>query len=71
MRIVFPVVRYRAEKFIVVNGKRRKRQKTFEQTVNPFNRNADGSVKSHDQVREDVRAEALAWQRQTPEGEGK
>ena len=37
------------------------RRKTFEQTVNPFNRNTDGSVKTRDEVAEAVKAEALAW----------
>jgi hypothetical protein len=37
------------------------RRKTFEQTVNPFNRNADGSVKTRDEVSEAVKAEAAAW----------
>ena len=37
------------------------RQKRFEHTVNPFNTRADGEVKTREEVREDVKAEAEAW----------
>ena len=37
------------------------RRVTFEQTVNPFNLNADGSEKTREQVAEAVKAEADAW----------
>lgn len=63
MRIDFrPVTtsRKRAGKCPVC-GKSATRQQTFEHTVNPFNRNADGTVKDYDQVRADVTAEANAW----------
>ncbi|KXO90934.1 Uncharacterised protein (plasmid) [Tsukamurella tyrosinosolvens] len=43
-------------------GKRTTRRRTFEQTVNPFNRNLDGSVKSRDEVFAAVSAEAAAWE---------
>lgn len=42
-------------------GKRVTRSRTFEQTVNPFNRNPDGSVKSWGEVQEDVYREAAEW----------
>lgn len=42
-------------------GKSVTRSKTFEHTVNPFNRNADGSVKSAAEVRADVNREADEW----------
>ena len=45
-----------------VCGRRVTKSQTFEQTVNPFNRNEDGSVKTREQVRADVHAEAEAWQ---------
>lgn len=44
-----------------VCGKRTTRRRTFEHTINPFNRNADGQMKSYDEVRADVNAEADAW----------
>ena len=42
-------------------GKRVVRRQTFEQTVNPFNRNADGTVKTAQEVDASVKAEAAAW----------
>lgn len=45
-----------------VCGKRTRRSKKFEQTVNPFNKNPDGTVKTRDEVWASVRAEAKAWE---------
>ena len=42
-------------------GKRRTRSEVLFQTVNPFNKNKDGSQKSRQQVREDVNQEYEAW----------
>ena len=44
-----------------VCGKRVTRTKVFSQTVNPFNRDALGQVRSSSEVYEAVNAEALAW----------
>jgi hypothetical protein len=44
-----------------VCGKRSVRTRRFEHTVNPFNKNRDGSVKTADEVRADVHAEADKW----------
>lgn len=43
-------------------GTWRRRQKTFEQTINPFNRNADGTMKTRDQIREELHAEGRGWE---------
>lgn len=45
----------------VVCGKSVTRVRSFEHTVNPFNRTEDGEVKTYDQVLADVNAEADAW----------
>lgn len=42
-------------------GKRVTRSNTFEQTVNPFNRNGDGSARTFVEVRAHVEAIADAW----------
>jgi len=42
-------------------GRKTTRQRTFECTINPFNRNADGSVKSASEVRAQAQAKADAW----------
>lgn len=44
-------------------GKLLKRQKTFEQTVNPFNKNEKGEVCTHQEVYEKVRKEAEIWEK--------
>lgn len=44
-----------------VTGKRRSKTMTFWQTQNPFNKNADGTPKSYDQIRAEIEAEADAW----------
>ena len=42
-------------------GKKTRRTHTFEQTVSPFNRRADGQIKTWEEVRVDVKAAAAAW----------
>lgn len=42
-------------------GKHRRRQRTFVMTVNPFNRNPDGSVKTPYEVIEDLRRVSESW----------
>lgn len=60
--VKFPVVKATATvKVRCKCGKQLTRKKTFECTVNPFNRNADGTVKTHAQVREQAQAKADAW----------
>ena len=41
--------------------KRTERSKTFTHTINPFNKNKEGSVKTYGQVRADVIEEMNAW----------
>lgn len=45
-----------------VCGKSVRRSRTFEHTVSPFNRNADGSIRTPEEIRVRVKAEADAWQ---------
>lgn len=42
-------------------GKKLKRSATLEQTVNPFNKNGDGTVKTYEQIVAELREEAAAW----------
>jgi hypothetical protein len=62
-RLRFDVVAIRCQKSgrCPVCGRSVTRSKRFEQTVNPWNRNADGTVKTVAEVRADVRREADAW----------
>jgi hypothetical protein len=61
-RITFQEVSYTAIKFVRENGKRRRKQKTFTHTINPFNKNKYGEVKTYKEVYADVRAEAKKWE---------
>lgn len=44
-----------------VCSKRVMRTRTFTHTINPFNKNKDGSIKDGKQVRIDIEAEADKW----------
>jgi len=47
-------------------GKSVKRQRTFQQTLNPYNRNAEGQPKTRQEIGVALRAEGDEWQ-QKPE----
>jgi len=42
-------------------GKRTVRRQSFTHTINPFNRNEDGSIRTPEEVRACVNGEADAW----------
>lgn len=44
-----------------VCGKKVRRQRTFSQTLNPFNKNEDGSVKTVPDIYRELRVQADAW----------
>ncbi len=46
--------------------KRVKRQKKFWQTINPFNRIPDGTIKSREIIQDEITREAATW-REKPE----
>ena len=43
-------------------GKKLTRSRTFTNTINPFNKNADGEVKKYSEVYADVKAEGEKWE---------
>lgn len=43
------------------NGKSRQRTKTFMQTINPFNKNADGIIKNRVEIMAELSKERDAW----------
>ncbi len=43
-------------------GKKLTRQTTLTQTINPFNKNADGTVKTYADIWQELKAEAGRWQ---------
>jgi hypothetical protein len=60
-RYTFEAVKYKANVSFVLNGKKVTRHKTFEQTLNPFNTNDDGTVKTYAQIMDELRLKAAAW----------
>lgn len=62
----FEVVKQRATKNLPcpVCGKKARRERTFEGTINPYNRNASGQVKTRPEVQADLQALARVWQQQ-------
>lgn len=45
-----------------VCGRPGKRQRTFRQTLNPFNRNAAGEPKTYREIQDELRCCAATWQ---------
>ena len=43
-------------------GKRVRRQRTFTQTLNPFNKNAAGEVKEPKEIYAELREQVTAWE---------
>lgn len=64
MRIDFPRVKVLATRNMYCErgcGRKTTRQRTFECTINPFNTNPDGTVKTEIQVRAQAQEKADAW----------
>jgi hypothetical protein len=61
----FEVVKLYAEKNLPCPGcgKKTRRRRTFEGTINPWNVNADGSVKTRREVYLDLQSQAAEWKR--------
>lgn len=62
-KIKFEVVKYRKTTAITCSycGKKNKRTKTFYQTINPFNKNSDGTVKTKKDIQDDLVLSASNW----------
>lgn len=58
---VFEEIKYTATKTVVVDGKRRKRQRTFTATLNPWNVNAAGETCTRAEAMDKLRAKAARW----------
>lgn len=43
-------------------GKKVRRQRTFSQTLNPFNKNADGQIKTELEIVRELVAKAAEWE---------
>lgn len=64
MIITFDTVKFYARKSgkCPACGKTTIRSRVFEQTLNPYNRNEQGLVKSRDEIRAELRVEAEEWE---------
>lgn len=62
----FEVVKYHGTKSVPCKccGKRLQRKKTHEATINPWNKNADGSVKTRNEVQADLIEKDKEWRKQ-------
>lgn len=61
MRIEFEEISLSATRYWKENGKRRQETKKFSQTINPFNKNPDGSVKTRFQIQQELVNERADW----------
>jgi hypothetical protein len=61
MKYYFREVSIKGTRKWVENGKRKQETKTFFQTMNPFNKNPDGSLKDYDQIMKEIHEERDKW----------
>lgn len=62
MRYTFDEVSVKATKrWTDESGKKRQQTRNFFQTINPFNKNEDGTIKTRDQIMAEIKAERNAW----------
>lgn len=57
----FEEISLKGSKYVVVDGKKRKRTRRFYQTRNPFNTNAQHVPKSREEILVELEAERDAW----------
>jgi len=62
VRYTFEEVKYTSTKYVMVDGKKMRRQKTFSQTLNPFNTKPDGTVKNRMDIHRELVAQAKEWE---------
>ena len=64
-RTTFEEVKHYATKRVKCSNcnKTVRRQKTFSQTLNPFNKNKDGSLKNRLQIKDELVEEASKWRK--------
>jgi len=61
MRVRFQEIKLTAKRTWKEGGKRRQMSKTFMQTLNPFNKNEDGTIKTAEEILAELHAERRAW----------
>lgn len=48
-------------RWVDADGKKRQQTRKFFQTINPFNKNADGTQKTRDQIMVELKAQRDEW----------
>lgn len=61
MKIYFREVSIKATRKWKENGKRKQETKTFFQTMNPFNKMPDGTLKCYDQIMKEILEARDKW----------
>lgn len=61
MRINFEEVKIKATYYWYENGRRRQKTQTFSQTINPWNKTADGVQKSRAEILEELKDRRADW----------
>ena len=51
----------RTKRWTDEDGKKRQKTKTFSQTLNPFNKNKNGTLKTRQQIWDEINIEADKW----------
>jgi hypothetical protein len=60
--VKFDVIKLKAKRtFTDSSGKKRQLTKTFSQTVNPWNKNKNGTIKDRSQIISELETEIAAW----------
>lgn len=63
-KVIFEEVKLYGQKIIKCSGgcnRRLRRSRIFYQTINPFNKNLDGFVKSRDDIYKELKKAVLEW----------
>lgn len=64
--IRFEEVKVKGTRVWKENGKRRQETRVFMQTINPFNKNENGCLKTYNEILKEIRAERDAWEAERP-----
>jgi hypothetical protein len=67
MRIRFEEVKVKGvRRWVDGEGKKRQQTRTFSQTINPFNKLPDGTIKDRGTIYKEICAERNAWMKAGP-----
>lgn len=61
MRIICEEVSIKVKRTVTIDGKKKVQTKKFYQTINPFNKNADGAIKNRSDILKELHQEADDW----------